>query len=206
MAKIQNGALTDKLQGRVGPVVFNWTRFGQVVKSFAKPPLNTTPAAMETKNTFRQAARTWGQHRTSIPFLALADIAVRAGRAPQGPFVSAYMRWMRGQPYSMPTHGQPALLTIDDSRLVAGRWQFHCEVNDAMASAALALAVPSIGEPDGFYGSSVLNFLPGGWSTSLTRVATGPFDLIGVAAVYGGGFGPTLPSEGGAVSFWHQDV
>lgn len=206
MAKIQNGALTDKLQGRVGPVVFNWTRFGQVVKSFAHPPLNTTPAATETKTTFAHAARVWGVYRKSQPFLALGLIAEQAGRAPQGPFVAAYMHWMRGQPFTTPTAGGGAQLLIDGSRQVGGHWQFHCQVSPNLAASAFGLVTASKGESPTSWGGVILNFDPDGWSSSLTRTPDASFDVIGIAALYDDVLHDPPIAIGGAVSFWHEAV
>ena len=57
MAKISTGPLAAGLSGKLGPVVFHQTRFGQVVQSKAKPRVYTTPAAMATKFAFGVAAR-----------------------------------------------------------------------------------------------------------------------------------------------------
>jgi len=60
MAKISTGPLAAGLSGKLGPVVFHQTRFGQVVQSKAKGKTYTTPAAMATKRAFRAGATSYG--------------------------------------------------------------------------------------------------------------------------------------------------
>lgn len=57
MAKILTGPLAAGLSGKLGPVVFHQTKFGQIVQSKAKPRTYTTAAAMATKSAFGRAAR-----------------------------------------------------------------------------------------------------------------------------------------------------
>ena len=57
MAKILTGPLAAGLSGKLGPVVFRQTRFGQVAQSKAKGRVHTTAPAMATKRAFGTATR-----------------------------------------------------------------------------------------------------------------------------------------------------
>lgn len=59
MAKISNGPLAAGISGKLGPVVFHQTRFGQVVQSKAKTKVWTTPAALAVKAAFRAGPRSF---------------------------------------------------------------------------------------------------------------------------------------------------
>ncbi len=63
MAKILNGPLAAGISGSIGNLTFLDTRFGQVVQKKPIGPVHTTPAALATKNRFRQSMimmRTFG--------------------------------------------------------------------------------------------------------------------------------------------------
>lgn len=123
MAKILTGPLAAGLSGKLGPVVFHQTRFGQVVQSKAKPRTYTTPAAMETKATFSKAARMWG---TMPDFWksTYAAFGASLGRSGQGMVISSLMTLVRtGDAGPMPTTGTQKPPTFGTPFYAGGRWR-----------------------------------------------------------------------------------
>lgn len=93
MAKILTGPLAAGLSGKLGPVVFHQTRFGQVVQSKAKPRIYTTPAAMSAKSYFRQAA-SMQTHVLQPLNLVAAPTTTRAGKSVLGQFIRSARAWL----------------------------------------------------------------------------------------------------------------
>lgn len=99
MAKILTGPLAAGISGKLGPVVFHQTRFGQVVQSKAKGRTYTTPAALTTKARFKECATAAGQFGTSVTH-ALQSVTSEQNTNLQGVFNSRYLRWRNGEPWT----------------------------------------------------------------------------------------------------------
>lgn len=99
MAKILTGPLAAGISGKLGPVVFHQTRFGQVVQSKAKPRTYTTPAALATKARFKECASACGQFGASVGY-AIQLAAAEQGTNIQGVFNSRYLRWRNGEAWN----------------------------------------------------------------------------------------------------------
>lgn len=94
MAKILTGPLAAGLSGKLGPVVFHQTRFGQTVQSKAKPRVYTTPAATATKRAFAAGARAYpllGSGVNNLMNRCLRDL----GKTPQGEFIACFSQAIR---------------------------------------------------------------------------------------------------------------
>ena len=123
MAKIATGPLAAGLSGKLGPVVFHQTKFGQVVQSKAKAKIYSTPAALETKQTFALAARMWG----TIPAIWKGQYSAfgdSIGRSGQGMVISSLMSLIRtGDAGSMPTTGIQKQPSFGAPFYSGGRWR-----------------------------------------------------------------------------------
>lgn len=96
MAKILTGPLAAGLSGKLGPVVFHQTRFGQVVQSKAKGRKYTTSAALTSKARFKEAATAAGSFGASIGY-AIGEAGSRENTNLQGLFIGRYLRWRNGE-------------------------------------------------------------------------------------------------------------
>lgn len=94
MAKILTGPLAAGLSGKLGPVVFHQTRFGQIVQSKAKPRTYTTPAAMATKNAFGRAARCYQPNGNGLVW-NIDQAFARRNKAGAGQFISVCSQAIR---------------------------------------------------------------------------------------------------------------
>jgi hypothetical protein len=94
VAKILNGALTASISGKLGPVVFYETRFGQVVASKGVTRVHKGAAAMSAKAEFRAATRAWA---LAFPAFKTAgiDLARHERNAANGQFIAAYLETLR---------------------------------------------------------------------------------------------------------------
>lgn len=93
MAKILTGPLAAGLSGKLGPVVFHQTRFGQVVQSKAKARVYTTPAALAAKSYFRQAASLQTHALPALNQLAAPTVEA-AGKSVLGQFIRSARAWL----------------------------------------------------------------------------------------------------------------
>lgn len=100
MAKILTGPLAAGLSGKLGPVVFHQTRFGQVVQSKAKGRKYTTAPALQTKARFKEAASAAGQFGTSVGY-AMQMAGASFNTNLQGLFIGRYLRWRNGEPWNV---------------------------------------------------------------------------------------------------------
>ena len=95
MAKILTGPLAAGLSGKLGPVVFHQTRFGQIVQSKAKPRTYTTQPAMAAKANFAWAA-------TLFPLLGsiwgpgMAATLAKYGKSANGQIISQVISALNG--------------------------------------------------------------------------------------------------------------
>lgn len=99
MAKILTGPLAAGLSGKLGPVVFHQTRFGQVVQSKAKGRKYTTPAALTAKARFKEAATAAGSFGSSVGY-AIGEAGSRENSNLQGLFIGRYLKWRNGEAWS----------------------------------------------------------------------------------------------------------
>lgn len=97
MAKILHGPLVSGISGRLGPVNFRQTYFGQVVQSQPKTVIHKTAAAMASKDTFRTAMKCWANTPITMrrPLMLAATHSVLS---PTGTFVKGAMSALRGTP------------------------------------------------------------------------------------------------------------
>ena len=87
MAKILNGPLVASVSGKLGPVVFRQTFFGQVVQSKAKGRKPTTSSELANISSFRRAAKTapvffdytWNYLREAMSYRGLVPGAAVTG-------------------------------------------------------------------------------------------------------------------------------
>lgn len=99
MAKILTGPLAAGISGKLGPVVFHQTRFGQVVQSKAKGKVHTTAPAMAAKSRFREAATAVGSVGSQMQFVFTSATRDENTNL-QGIFISRYLRWRNGEPWT----------------------------------------------------------------------------------------------------------
>jgi len=205
VAKISNGPLVATISGRLGPVVFAWTRFGQVVKSASKGKPLTTPAQIQNGYRFTLARKIWGAYRLGL-FRASYVVADRAGRMPWGPFTSAYLNWMNGQPYDPPCHEVFAKLRIVESQQVGLKWRFRVDGNPTIYNLEMfGICISNDGVLP-FENSGGVGWLTAdGWSTLQGFVPTRDFDVIAVSHVSDWPAHPEFVA-GGWFTFWHQTV
>lgn len=92
MAKVLNGPLVGSITGRLGPVVFAETVFGQVVRSKQRTVIHHSPAAIASKRAMRNAHAGYAKSGEVLQ-LTLRVLARRFGTTPSamviGPFIKA---------------------------------------------------------------------------------------------------------------------
>lgn len=112
MAKILTGPLAAGLSGKLGPVVFHQTKFGQIVQSKAKPRTYTTAAAMATKSAFGRAARCYQLQGAGLVW-NLNEAFGKIHKTGQGQFVSLCSEAIRDGGTQRQTYvGQPDIYTL----------------------------------------------------------------------------------------------
>jgi hypothetical protein len=94
VAKILTGPLAASISGKLGPVVFRYDRFGQIVYSKAKTHVHKTAPAMLTKSQFRDASHAYskliGLYRDHLNLVARATNSSASGE-----FIRAYLQTLR---------------------------------------------------------------------------------------------------------------
>ena len=114
MAKILNGPLAAGISGSIGNLTFLDTRFGQVVQKKPIGPVHTTPAALATKNRFRQSMlmmRTFGDDfRGSLEAAASA-----VNTSQQGLWVGPMIHHIKGAdwPFIPRIGGVPPIIILN---------------------------------------------------------------------------------------------
>ena len=126
MAKILTGPLAASLSGRLGPVQFRQTRFGQVVQSHPRTVVHTTAAALESKSTFKTAmtmfSGLWDYHRNGLRFYAL-ELSTTA----TGIFLPPVMAALRGTPTVCAFPGKYVVTPTDIALSDTGtHWRLSC--------------------------------------------------------------------------------
>lgn len=99
MAKILTGPLAAGLSGKLGPVVFHQTKFGQVVQSKAKTKVHSTAPATTAKAHFKEAATMLGGWSNLLIQFLNALTAEQHTNA-QGVVIGRYLRWRNGEPFT----------------------------------------------------------------------------------------------------------
>ena len=112
MAKILTGPLAAGLSGKLGPVVFHQTKFGQIVQSKAKPRTYTTAPAMASKQAFGRAARCYQLQGSGLVW-NLNEAFGKVHKTGQGQFVSICSEAIRdGGTQRQSSVGQPDVYTL----------------------------------------------------------------------------------------------
>jgi len=101
LAIIHNGPLAASVHGSIGAVEFRLTRHGQVAQSKTVSKVWNTPAALLTKNRFRNCNLAWLRiYRQTREMLALAARRARKNATTQ--WMSSFYRLQQGHPWDYP--------------------------------------------------------------------------------------------------------
>ena len=121
MAKILTGPLAAGLSGKLGPVVFHQTRFGQIVQSKARGRIYKTTAALTTKSQFGEASRMSGLFVNGLDEW-IDPPSARAHKSSRGQFIASRMAATRGEPArQMPCNMETGPITASlDANLLGG--------------------------------------------------------------------------------------
>lgn len=111
MAKINTGPLISDASGRIGPIVFRRTRFGQVVQAAPKMPPITSATVIANNTLLGDAQRVWGR----IPPVLkqqMNRVNWEQPAAPNGRFNREYMHLKRAEPVALvlPYHAHARLV------------------------------------------------------------------------------------------------
>lgn len=172
MAKILEGPLAASLSGRIGPVVFSRTRFGQVVQSAPRRVVHTTAAALATKAAFRNAQNGYsrlGDLHQSV----LKSAAAIAKTTPSGMVVSAFLRALNdGSAEPRLNYNAHFIATWGAPFFALGRWHVPCSSLSLSHGAPNSFVIPVSAEPFRIYGAAFEDFYLK--TFSLPPVATSP--------------------------------
>lgn len=127
MAKILTGPLAAGLSGKLGPVVFHQTKFGQVVQSKAKPRIYDTPAAQATKRAFRAAASAYAMQGAGHLW-NLKRAFDTVGKSGQGQWISQVSAAVRGETTSARVAADCDYYLLRDlAETAPGVWTYYAD-------------------------------------------------------------------------------
>lgn len=132
MARLQHGPVVSSASGRIGRIVIRQTRFGPVAQTAYDVPPYTTPKALAAKARFRTAQNAWSIMPSDLSGV-VGDIHRKHAYGVPGPWITAMLAYMVGQPWKYPPATHPGKeLAIESVEICASWWYVHFRETLAM--------------------------------------------------------------------------